>query len=913
MRSLFLLAKYYAHMDKSTHIKFLHLEKAISNIDIINDEAKNILYNKLNLDNSSKQSLTEDYRLLATKLPVINFSEDVDILKKELESKNITLETVISKLLIKETTKLQEFSKIKELKNNLNQKVFSQELAIESICDKLTESIYLKNEKMPKAILFFLGPPATGKTYITEIIAENMKDYSYTVFDMGNYKDSGQGFSLFGLSKGYKDAAEGKLTKFVRENPKSIIVFDEVEKAHPSILQSFLPLLSQAKVKDEFTQEIISFNESILIFTSNLGSELYSNKDFLEKIKNDKENAQSMLLDVISRETAVVNGLQVKAFSPEFLSRISQGDMVLFNKLPFDSYLKIAIDILEKNIISFTDSLKINIKYESLEKIATILLLTFLPDFDARRIKSKIPLKIFDSITDKIRDENILDINYIELKFDKNAEEFIKLFSQKTLDEKNTFINEHFRKNYTYKFSIENEFDLNKNLILTIKGFTKARIDKSKDFQGEGKINLEVPTISFSDIAGHKKAKEDLNQIKELLVNPKKLNDFKIDMPKGMLLYGVPGTGKTMLAKAFANETDLPFISTTGSEILDLDFMKKIFKRAREYAPSIIFIDEIDAIGRRNGGSIDIIINHFLTELNGFGDNKDNIFVIAATNLKEKIDPAILRSGRIDQHIEIGNLDKEARGYFIDKIIKNNNIIDKEKIITYTSGMTGADLEKVNRESSLYLIKHDLNELTEDILLERINIVKHGERIKGKFVKEITNGTAYHEAGHAVLSKILSPNTKIEQITIVPRNDSLGFVSYNNEDNVTNLTKNDIKNKICILFAGRLAQMKMYGEEAFDSGASSDLSHATYLANLAISKLGMSEKVGYISIDRLEEKVISDSLKNDILDEVKSWLEEAKKKTIELIDHNWSKIESVAITLIEKESIEEKELNNILK
>lgn len=929
MKTLFLLAKYYAKNDNSMYIELTHLEKALNNVEIINEEAKSILSDKFDLEKISFEYLTEDYTVQVQNIPTIKYSEDVNILKKELSDKNITLEIIISKLLIKEnlieesiitkkssTKSIQtEFSKIKALKEELNKKVFSQELAVESICDKLSESIYLKNEKMPKAIFFFLGPPATGKTYITELIAENLKGYAYTIFDMGNYKDEGQGFALFGLSKGFKSSEDGKLTRFVKENPKSVVVFDEVEKAHPKVLQSFLPLLSQGKVKDEYSQEMIDFNETILIFTSNLGSELYSNKVFLEKIKGDKENAQTMLLDVIARETTVNEGREMKVLSPEFLSRISQGDIVLFNKLTFDSYLAIAQSILEKNINLFKNKLELNIEYGSLEKLATILLLTFLPDFDARRIKSKISLKIFDPITDKIRDEDISNIKNIKFIFDKKVEKFIESFSQKNSDEKNDFINEHFRKTFTYKFNLENELNSDKELVFTIKDLIQVRIDKSKDFKGEGKINLEIPTISFSDIAGHKKAKEDLNQIKELLINPKKLDAFKIDMPKGMLLYGIPGTGKTMLAKAFANEADLPFISTTGSEILDLDFMKKIFKRAREYAPSIIFIDEIDAIGKRTGGSIDIIINHFLTELNGFGDSKDNIFVIAATNIKEKIDPAILRSGRIDQHIEIGNLDKEAREYFINKIIKNHNLINinKEKIIIYTSGMTGADLERVNRESSLYLIKHGLEKLTEDILLEKINIIKYGERLKGKFIQELIDGTAYHEAGHAVISKILSPDTKIEQITIVPRNNSLGFVSYNNEDNVSNSTKNDIKNKICTLLAGRLSQMRMYGENAFDSGASSDLAHATSLANLAISKLGMSDKIGYFSIERLQENELSESLKTEIANEIKSWLDEAKEKTIILIDKNWTIIESVAKSLIKNESIEEKELNDIIR
>lgn len=912
MKTIFLLAKYYAHKDHASLIGNKHFKKALENTKINNNEAKEIIYEYLSLVEISEISVTHDYSEEASKLDKIDFDNDIKELKDLLEKNGFTLNTVISKILIKESSKLEQFVKIKELKNSLNEKVFSQEMAVESICDRLSESIYIKNEKSPKAILFFLGPPATGKTFLPEVLAENLEGYSLNIFDMTNFTDDGQGFALFGLSKGYSNAGEGKLTKFVKENPKSIVVFDEVEKAHPAILQSFLYVLSQGNARDEFTQEMIDFKETIFIFTSNLGSEIYSNKSFLSKLENDNESAQSMLLDVISRETRIINGHTVKALSPEFLSRVSQGDLVLFKKLPFDSYLKMLSKTLKSNIESFSNALEIKVNIEFEEYFYAIILLGFLPDFDMRRIKSKSSHIIFDKITDAIRDEDINDIDEIEITIDQNSIDIISKVLDKNSKEKDEFVLACFRKSFTYKYSL-NIIQKDKILSLHLSDLKQKRVEKSKDFQGDGAIILEIPDISFRDIAGHKKAKENLSEIMKFLNNPKELINHNIDMPKGMLLYGVPGTGKTMLAKAFAAETDLPFIATTGTEILNIEFMKKIFKRAKEYAPAIIFIDEIDAIGRRDGSNKDIIINQFLTELNGFADGNDNIFVIGATNFKEKIDAAILRSGRIDQHIEIGNLDKEARAYFIDKIETNSNIklINKDKLITYTAGMSGADLEKVNRESSLYKIKHNLKEITESILLEQINIIKYGERLKGQSLDLLTSSTAYHEAGHAVLSYILLPDTKIEQITVVPRNNALGFVSYDNEDNISNLTKIKIENKICVLLAGRIAQMKKYAEEGFDSGASSDLSHATHLANMAISKLGMGTSIGYVSLDKLKEYEAS-TFREEINKEVKNWLKTAEERTKNLVDELWDKIDNVAQSLIENETIEAKELNKIM-
>lgn len=263
-----------------------------------------------------------------------------------------------------------------------------------------------------------------------------------------------------------------------------------------------------------------------------------------------------------------------------------------------------------------------------------------------------------------------------------------------------------------------------------------------------------------------------------------------------------------MLAKAFANEAELPFISTTGSELLDMELMKKVFKRAREYAPSIIFIDEIDAIGKRDGSRLDILINQFLTEINGFGDSSD-IFIIAATNLKEKLDPAILRSGRIDIHIHIGMLDKEARGYFIDKMLKNPTVgnINKSKLIKFSVGMSGADLQKAYREASLEALRNGLEGISEELILEHINNVKYGDKLTGKTYAQIQAETAYHEAGHAIISHILMPHVKIEQITVEPRGKAFGFVAFDREEDVKNLSFDDIKNQICVSFAGRTAEI----------------------------------------------------------------------------------------------------------
>lgn len=297
---------------------------------------------------------------------------------------------------------------------------------------------------------------------------------------------------------------------------------------------------------------------------------------------------------------------------------------------------------LENDIKSFENCYGAKIVCKDLDNLVAIFLLSFLPILDARRLKSKLPYKIMDIITDYLKiNIDLFDSGAfpnIEIKLNEKITSFLKKHITGDAKTDDNWMHSMFRKNQTVmlEHSIEKT---DKSIILTVTDAVIKKLPKSVDFGDEdGAFTFDIPNISFQDIAGHHIVKKRLTEASTYLKDRSKLKEFGVDMPKGMLLYGPPGTGKTMLAKAFAHETDLPFISTTGSEILNIELMKKIFKRAREYAPSIIFIDEIDAIGARDGSNKDIIINQFLTELDGFNDSEeDPIFVIAATNLKKRL------------------------------------------------------------------------------------------------------------------------------------------------------------------------------------------------------------------------------------------------------------------------------------
>ena len=880
-----------------------------------NSDESNKQNEPINLDNTKEinskpkepvkattQTNTEEIKLKQNE-PVNAPSETIKLDNaKNSDQKNEIPKQETKPLPIPTPTKLF-LKQIKKLGQNLKSKIYGQDEAIKSVIDSFMAMSYAD---LPiKAIFLFLGPPATGKTYLAELIGEFM-EYPIKIFDMTRYQSDNQSFGLTGSEKGYHEASDGDLTSFVKENPKSICVFDEIEKAHPNVQNVFLEIMARGKTNDQYTKESVNFSQCMFIFTSNLCSEIYTNDEFITKNQGDKHKLENMVIEALKREKSSAftrGGGEAPVFKQEFISRLAQGEIVLFKKLPFSSFVKAGEISLKDAMRKFATEYSCVIKINDLASLVKIYILSFLPNLDMRAVKTKLAKTILSMLNDLLLDnENIAKIN-LEIKqvaIDK-FNSFIT--DDETANDK--FLQERFKRNETIRISTKQELK-DYEVTIFIEDISIEKVPKSKDFSSEeGSIIVDFPDVKFSDIAGHKRAKERLSEVLTLLKNRKNLLQYDVKPPRGMLLFGPPGTGKTALAKAFANEADFPFIATTGTEILDLKFMKQIFKRAREYAPAIIFIDEIDAIGSRDGSRYDMFINQFLTEINGF-DDKEEIFIIAATNFIEKLDPAILRSGRIDIHIKIDALDAEARRYFIDKISKKTDKeLDKDMLVKLSAGMSGADLEKAYNQS-IYQALRENKEISSEILAEQINVVKYGEKLSDKGYGEIMKSTAYHEAGHAVISHILM-KTKIEQITVSPRGNALGFVAFNDEDRKANLTFDEIKNQICVVFAGRTAQIKFEGEAGLDEGASSDLAVATNLAYRAVAVYGMSE-LGYVNVSKHENM-----LKSKIDEKVLEILNEQKQRCEELVNLHFEKIEKVALALVDKEIIFEDEFLNMMK
>jgi len=915
MYNWILAAKFIALKESAKSIEVSHLAQALQHLEcrvgsedlwqklisVVNRYEPNAVASSLELTISDED--LEEMR----ELGIMSFDRQSVLLIEDLKKLQIDTSSEISKpkdhqpsnmaatrALLKRRRSLRKISRVTEL---LDERIYGQKQAVEVVNDAIARMEWTTSKSSPRAVFSFLGPPATGKTYTAKVLAEALDDYKFKSFDMSQYTSHNQGFALVGLSGGYKDAKPGELTEFVKQNPKSIIVFDEFEKAHTGVQKVLLQIFSEGRLVDGCTNQSVDFRSTIIIITSNLGSSLYTNRKFMEVAETSPHQARAQLMNAISKEFKREEGHSVLAIPPEMLSRLSQGEIVLFNKLDFDALKRIGIRAYLSESDDFESRLAIKIHHTSADELTRLLVLSFAPVLDAREIKGRLPDLIFDQISDYFLANPDSQITKVVTTLDEQSLSFLSGIDTQTLVKKLAL-----KREKIFFDCVSEVFD--DCLRLIYKNTRVEKIPDSSDFAGSSGIQVTLPDIRFSDIAGHSSIKQRLSEAISLLKNKSKLASLNTSLPRGILLYGPPGTGKTMIAKAFAKEAGLPFIACAGHDLLKDGFIEEIFARAKEYAPTAIFIDEIDAIPKRGNQNsyTDIFVNKLLIHLDGF-DDSDEIIVIAATNRKELIDPALLRSGRIDLHYEVPRLDKEARRWFLRKIADEpffSESIYNDGVLALTTGFSGADFAKLKRESILAAVREDLVSVSEAFFIEQINTLKYGTRKSRESVINELRETAYHEAGHAVLTRLLMPEIRIQQLTIVARSNFLGMLALG-DDNREDLTRENFFKKTCVALAGRAAQMKEFGEDGIDVGASNDLKQASYYAHWAIAELGMDEQMFNISPSYLKEGLGYMPFQDEVSDLIREWMNNATTQTNTLINQHWEKVVRVAEAVLEHE------------
>lgn len=434
--------------------------------------------------------------------------------------------------------------------------------------------------------------------------------------------------------------------------------------------------------------------------------------------------------------------------------------------------------------------------------------------------------------------------------------------------------------------------------------------------------------ITFDDIAGLDEEKAELKEIVEFLKEPKRFTEMGAKIPKGVLLYGKPGTGKTLIAKAIAGEADVPFISMSGSEFIEMfaglgaSRVRKLFEKARRMAPCIVFIDEIDAIGARRTNASGAesennqTLNQLLVEMDGF-DSDETIIVLAATNRPEMLDKALLRPGRFDRQIIINSPDQKGREEILkihskDKKIDDN--INFKDIAEDTAGFTGAELANILNEAAIIatINKHDFitkEDIDEAIKKVTVGLEKHSRVISEKDKKL----TAYHEAGHAVVSRYLETQNDIKEVSIIPRGVAGGYTMYKSNEDKYYISKTEMEEKLVALLGGRAAEKLVLDD--ISTGASNDLEVATNIARDMITVYGMSDTIGPISLKDSENQnqmiLYGEKMQDAIGAEIKILIDTAYRNAQKLLIEHRDKLDAVANVLLEKEKITEKEFYKI--
>jgi cell division protease FtsH len=987
------------------------------------------------------------------KAPQLKFDETVEKLISESQVNNvIDLQAFASNLLKTNHPSVKNFLSLNEglsntlervkaskiLGETLKQKVIGQDQAINSVVKGVLSSS-LNAVQGPRLILTFAGPSGVGKTFLASMLAKVLRDvegsaYQFSNYNMESYSEERDASMLFGSGSQYSDSALGLLTTSVRNYPRQVILFDEIEKAHSSVVTSLLSLLDSGMANDKTTQESINFSQCIVIFTSNLGQDTF--------IKNASEQSLNVF-DVLKTAKNPDTGV---GFSPELVNRLAKGYPIIFNPLKVNHLVRLAEEELANSSENISD-----VKFNFPMEFPSFLLQSIAPEISVRRLQSSVakfqadallgaldyvspdnkntlidvtlssdfqsieePIKLLlldndtavndtlgKSVGENSKTElgdvatfhcfeiNILkqhleshkpDAVLIDLEVAHNEEtlqsaiktilEFNKRVAIFTFElteaadpsQTNNLhheIREHF--SLTLGKDTHQQFDYlilrvrfyliterkvrqitqrhqsltfsqsfaktKKGASLKLSGFGYEQLVFSEDISNSTLFNYSMPTLKLEDVIGLNRAKKRLVEVIEWMKNPSKLVMANVKLPTGFLFAGPSGTGKTMLAKALAGECQMPFFSVSAADLSSsyaggtTENIKQLFDTARKYAPAIIFIDEIDAIGgnreRNTSPDSHMVVNTLLTEMDGFNEAQEPLFILAATNYPRTLDSALLRPGRFDETIMCDLPNKEARTQFFERFMAKHNLYwepsETELLVRRTQGFSSALIEQVLRES-VYVTVSSEQPVTPEEIQKSITRISYGLPSDTLVMSEEEKiRTAYHETGHLIAYKLLFPELHVEFVTIIPREQALGFVATGRPDEYNSNTRYTISRTLQVMLAGRVAEKLYHGSsDLVSTGASSDIEKATHIAMSAIYEGGLSNEIGPVNLNMLT-KFEESNLLHIAQENVRQWIEESERDVENLLLENSELFQFFAKNLIQKESMHADEIDNTIK
>lgn len=815
----------------------------------------------------------------------------------------------------------------RSLRTQLAEVVFGQDDVLAEVVNALAE----REGSLPTRPLVMLaaGPGPSGKTLLGNALAAALPGHALRSFEMSAYL-SHNDFGLTGLRYGYTDAHPGELTSFVRHNPRAIIVFENIDRAHPVIQNTLVPAVTQGVLRDQYwaglgdrgkpgKSEIddglfgsrernapagvadpdVSFRECILIFTTSQGEAAHELPIYNDRHQMCLAERSAMLLEALRAS----DDASERQIAPGLLNALGERLVLPFRRLDTPSLGRLAQARLREAVAHWHATSRRAVRVENMEQMAELFMLSLGHRASPRTLTTKAAADfLFPGVSTAGQPTThkrlVIGLDrdscpaYAGFRETLGADPVLTLF----------------RKRQVVVCTPKRRED-DQSVFLWLGDFRTGNVKSAVDFAGQGGFQVEMPDIGFSDVLGHELAKARLRQTAKLLRKQHQLASLGVSVPRGVLLYGPPGTGKTLLAKAFSSEADMPFVAVTGTEMMDPDFVRKLFIRLRRYAPATLFIDEVDALGRRGQSALgDAVINQLLAEIDGFaGAVGEPVFVIAATNYPEKLDAALVRSGRIDVHIEVPVLDAVARRQFLERYrrIPGLSAMNIERALNLSGGMSGADLEKARREIVLEMNRCDLVQADEAMVLAKLNELKYGKTRDVECSPEELARNAFHEAGHAVLGQLLFPEQIIERVSIEIRGDTLGGVSFvSDRARVDNLDAELVQRRLCMLLAGRAAEMRQFGRAGCNAGATGDIQQATELASRAVLCWGLDETVGMLMMASSGNQVPAISAVPEwAVARIRVWIDGAFAQAGHLLCEHWNVVERVAEQLLERRTL----------
>lgn len=941
-------------------------------------------------------------------------------------------------------------AKTQRVRDELLKRIYGQNHAVDVFASGYFQSELValtdKERFKPKATYLLAGPPGVGKTYLAENAARIL-GLPFMRFDMSEYADHYTVQELSGTDGSYKNAKEGSLTSFVAKNPKSILLFDEIEKADGSVINLFLQILDAGRLRDNFTDNTVSFKDSVLVFTTNAGKQLYENDD-----SGDFSHvSRKVILDALGKD---INPKTDQPFFPAAIcSRFASGNVVMMNRIKAHDLCTIVRNEICNLSKRYEESFGIHFDID--ERVYMALLFSLGGNVDARTARSRAVSFFNDELYELFRLISSPDIGRIETihigltpesevkevrsLFEANEPQTALLFGGRTdpdcgdllrvlktasltdardalgqnppafsvldpgvgMDRESSYLNiedirsdsrellrilleehgeipvylldggelsVHSEQRISYlNQGVRGFLDGAANLAEQLKNIAAemhlqhsmnelARANKLVTFETAQALNgpeavirlfdfrmstavnaedsenilsnLSRPNVRFEDVIGAEDAKEELQYFVRYLKNPKSFAETGVQAPKGILLYGPPGTGKTMLAKALATESGATFIAAEGNQFLQRYVgegparVHELFRVARRYAPSILFVDEIDAIAMERNGSDHTnitgdILTAFLAEMDGFkNDPTRPVFVLAATNFEvepgslKSLDAALMR--RFDRRIMIDLPNREERiRYLRLRMLKQPSLeLSEEKLASIgvrSTGMSLAALESVIELALRTSIREGKNTVTDEVFDEAFETFNSGER--KSWDAKLLERVARHEAGHAYLC--WKSGETPSYLTVVARSNHGGYMQHDDSEGKAIYTKEELLARIRTALGGRAAEIVYYGEEdGVTTGASGDFETATSLARQMICSYGMDESFGLAAVDAQSARMGEAS--SEVRRTVNAILAEEMGNAVSLIREGKDRIDRLVGVLMEKNHLAGAEIEAVL-